>query len=176
MKAITIGFFVIIFFSFSNCKKKVDSDGLPPATQEGKNTLGFLLNGKPWTPQGSRFTSSNLTIDFDAGFNNGIFNIVAYNFTKSPLEQFGLGLRDSLNFLQIPVTLPLSRYSLFSLGYNNGVCDYFNQISNVTSSGSLEISKLDRTNRIIAGTFNATLARANCDTIRITEGRFDMKF
>ena len=43
-----------------------DIPGLPPATQTGANTLGFLLNGQPWTPQGSNGTA-NLSIDFDPG-------------------------------------------------------------------------------------------------------------
>lgn len=41
-------------FCFAECKKnKPDSNGLPAATQDGKNTLGFLLKGQQWKPQGS---------------------------------------------------------------------------------------------------------------------------
>ena len=31
----------------AGCKKDDPEAGLPPATQEGKNTGGFLLNGQP---------------------------------------------------------------------------------------------------------------------------------
>lgn len=50
------------------------------------------------------------------------------------------------------------------------------QLTDVESSGSMTITKLDRTNRLIVGIFNATLSKAGCDTIKITNGRFDVKF
>jgi hypothetical protein len=158
----------------TSCKKQVDSNGLPLATQNGSNTLGFLLNGKPWTPQGYRI-ASNLSIDYEPDFKNGGFNIVAYNFIPSISQQLTIGIGDSLNFMHAPATLSLSRNSLFGISYDQ-TCYYFNQYPDVNSSGSLTITKLDRINRIIAGTFNATLSKTGCDTIRITEGRFDMKF
>lgn len=119
--------------------------------------------------------TGNLSIDYDSGFNQGIFNIVAYNFNVPIAEQFSIGVRDSLNFMNAPITLSLSRTSLYSISYNKP-CDYFNQLNEVTSSGSLTITKLDRANRIISGTFKATLAKSGCTTIQITDGRFDMKF
>lgn len=163
-------------FCFAQCKKSNPaSNGLPAATQEGKNTLGFLLNGQPWKPQGSSITG-NLSIDFDPNFNKGIFNIVAYDFNSPTQEQFTLGVRDSLNFISsIPTTYNLSQSSLYGITFNKS-CYYFNQLIDVQSSGSLTITKLDRVNRIIAGTFNATLSKTGCPTITITEGRFDMKY
>ena len=159
----------------SSCKKDItNSNDLPPTTQDGKNTFGFLLNGQPWTPQGVRGTG-NLSIDFDPNFNKGIFNIVAYNFIPSISEQVTLGIRDSLNFMNAPFTLSLGTNSLYVISYAKS-CDYFSKFSDVASTGTLTISKLDRTNRIISGTFNATLFKVGCDTIKITEGRFDMKF
>ncbi len=166
---------IICFFCFAKCNKdKIDSKGLPPATQEGKNTLGFLLNGQIWKPQGTR-VAANLSIDYDPNFNNGIFSIVAYNFLTPVSEQFIIGVRDSLNFMNAPFEVSLNNTSLYSISYNTP-CDYFNQLNEVQSSGRLTVSKLDRANRIISGTFTATLSRAGCITLQITEGRFDMKF
>jgi hypothetical protein len=175
MKTVITAISIICIFCFSKCKKdKPDSNGLPAATQEGKNTLGFLLNGQPWTPQGVRGTG-NLSIDYDGGFKQGIFSIVAYNFKTQISEQFIIGVRDSLNFINAPITLSLDRLSLYSVSYNTP-CDYFNQLNDVTSSGKITITKLDRTNRIISGTFSATLTKSGCSEIKITDGRFDMKF
>jgi len=161
------------------CKEKpntsTDIPGLPPATETGANTLGFLLNGVPWVPAGNNGTA-NLSIDFDPGFNNGIFGIVAYNFHTPMSEQFLIGIRDSLNFITIPTTINLSKTSLFSISFKKGNCDYFNQLSNVYCIGSLTINKLNRNEQIIAGVFDATLYTPGCDTIKITQGRFDMKF
>ena len=77
---------ITLAISCSSCKKNVtptsDDNGLPAATQEGKNTLGFLLNGQPWTPKGFDGTS-NLSIDVDFGFSQGIFDIGSYKITES---------------------------------------------------------------------------------------------
>lgn len=160
---------------FTQCKKdKTDNYGLPPATQDGKNTLGFLLNGQPWKPGGFSITG-NLSIDVDPGFDDGIFNIVAYNFNTVTQEQFSIGVSDSLNFAQIPASYALSQTSLYGISVKKS-CDYFNRLSDVQSSGNLTITKFDKTNRIISGTFNATLSKAECPPITITEGRFDMKY
>lgn len=179
MKTILTAVAIISIFCFAQCKKnKPDSNGLPPATQEGKNTLGFLLNGEPWKPQGSRVTS-NLSIDFDPNFNQGIFGIVAYNFIPTNSEQFKVGIGDSLNFVNAPKTFALTRNSLGGIAFTSYDCGYyFSWDNNITVNGSLTITKLDRTNRIIAGTFYVTLIKDSlgCGTIKITDGRFDMKF
>ncbi len=175
MKKILIFICILTSFCFVKCEKdRTDVTGLPPATQEGKNTLGFLLNGEPWIPQGVRGTA-NLSIDYDPGYNQGIFSIVAYNFSIPISEQFIIGLKDSLNFMNAPIILNLSRESLYSISYNTP-CGYFNQRSDVSSSGSLTITKLDKLNHIISGKFNATLSKNGCPTIQITEGRFDMRY
>ena len=175
MKKLITAILILSVFCFAQCKKSApDSNGLPAATQDGKNTLGFLLNGQPWKPQGVRGTG-NLSIDFDPSFNQGIFGIVAYNFNTPLSEQFIIGVKDSLNFINAPITLSLNRLSLYSVSYNTP-CDYFNQLNDVTSSGSMTITKLDRTNHIISGTFTATLNKTGCTEIKITDGHFDMKY
>ena len=77
--------------------------------------------------------------------------------------------------MNAPITLSLSRTDVYSVSYNTP-CEYFNQLNDVTSAGRLTITKLDRTNRIISGTFNAILSKVGCAEIKITDGRFDMKF
>lgn len=161
----------------SSCKKEtLNLNDLPPITQTGANTLGFTLNGKPWKPQGQVGLVSNLAINVDFGFNKGILVINAYRYISSFQEPFTIGIKDSLCFLQIPITIPLNRTSLYGITYTNKQCNFFNQDFDVQSTGSITILKLDKTNKIIAGTFTATLSKSGCDTIKITEGRFDMKF
>lgn len=182
MRLVLLAFITIITictFSCSSCKKElvIDNGGLPPTTQTGSNTLGFLLNGQPWIPKGQVGVSANLTVNVDFGYNKGIFVINAYRFNESgEKEVFSVGVRDSLNFFQIPITIPLSRTSLYGITYRNNKCDYFNQQVDVESVGNLTITKLDKTSQIIAGTFSARLSKIGCDTIKITDGRFDMKY
>jgi len=179
MKHIIYILLLAIVAGFTKCGKEKptisnDVPGLPPATQTGANTFGCLVNGVPWVPQGSNGTN-NLSIDYDPGFNKGIFNIVAYKFTIPTSEQIIVGIRDSLNFLTAPTTLALSRNSIYSISYGKD-CDWFNQHADVLSSGTLTIRKLDRNNGIISGEFDAIMVKSSCDTIKITKGRFDFKF
>ena len=174
---------LVITSGFTQCCKEKpnnnndnDIPGLPPATQTGANTLGFLLNGVPWTPAGNNGTA-NLSIDFDPGINNGGFGIFGYRgIAVGNVEYFGIGITDSLNFKTAPFSLLLYNKSKYSILFLRNSCDHRWTDTLVKASGSLTVSKLDRTNNVIAGAFNATLIKNGCDTIRITEGRFDMKF
>ena len=167
---------ILCLFAFAKCNKdKIDNNGLPAATQEGKNTLGFLLNGQVWKPQGTRVTG-NLSIDYDPNFNQGVFNIVAYNFSTPISEQFIIGVKDSLNFINAPANFVLSNSSLLGVAFTNSNCSLFSNEVSTSVSGKLTITKLDRTNRIISGTFNATMSKTGCATIQIADGRFDMKY
>ncbi len=161
----------------SSCKKNItDRNGLPPATQNGSKTLGFLLNGQPWTPQGFNGTA-NLSMDIDFGYQNGEFNIAAYQIkTTDNRAYFGLSVGDSLNYIVTPASFSLTQNSLFGVYFSCATCtyDYFDQ--SIYRSGHLLLTKLDKTNRIISGTFEATLYKSGCDTIKITGGRFDMSY
>lgn len=167
--------FCLLILLLISCRKNTDRFGLPKATQEGKQTLGFLLDGQPWTPKGVRGTA-NLSIDYDPGFNKGIVGIVAYDFSRPMSDQFTIGIRDSLNFMNAPFTINLTKKSLLGASFTRDHCDLFSSLDDVDCSGSMTITKLDRTNGIISGKFNVTLSRRGCDTYKITEGRFDMKF
>ena len=177
MKKTLYSFLILFIFCFAKCEKdNIDSNGLPPATQEGKNTLGFMLNGQPWTPQGFSGTG-NLSIDFDSGVDNGVVGISGYRIiTNNNREYFGIGIKDSLNFLSSPFTVTLSNVSLYRVRFENDDCSFFSTDNDTQLSGQITVSKLDRTNRIISGTFDATLSKTGCADIKITQGRFDMKY
>ena len=179
MKKLITGLLILTVFCFAECKKnKPDSNGLPAATQEGKNTLGFLLNGEPWKPEGFSGVG-NLSIDYDQGFNNGILGIVAYRtISSSDKTQFILGIIDSLNFRNAPFTLIVKKKSIAALSFSTKkYCDILHVDTAIYQTGSITISKLDRINKIVSGTFEGILFKQMCgDTIKITNGRFDMKF
>ncbi len=182
MKNTFLLIFALFFITLTTSKCKKDKpnnpiDHLPPATQEGKNTLGFLLNGQPWTPQGNNGTA-NLSVDVDFRFNQGIFGIAAYRIINSNnREYFGIGISDSLNFISSNNSLVMGKNSLSKSRFSPNSCDMSFYDTTVFRNGELIITKLDQTNRIIAGKFNAILFQKGCgDTIKITNGRFDMKY
>lgn len=181
---ITYSVLILICLCTISCKKTHNNatdpnniPGLPPATQIGANTFGCLVNGVPWVPAGSNGTP-NLSIDYDPGFNNGIFTISAMRvISPSQTTSIGIGIRDSLNFFSSPKLLSLSSNSLFGVYYNDFVnCTYGYFDTAIIREGQILIAVLNRTSRIIAGTFEAMLIKPSCDTIRITNGRFDFKF
>jgi hypothetical protein len=156
----------------TGCKKqKVEPiDQLPPATQEGKNTFGCLVNGEAWTPKGNNGTS-NLYISYDPSSGNGDFLLATYKILSDTdreyMSIYTYNIKTQRDFIfNAPFT---------DLYYSNARCDLDGD-KDVYRKGKLTITKFDLPNRIIAGIFEVVLAKPGCDTIKITNGRFDMKF
>jgi hypothetical protein len=170
-----------IIISCSSCKKNIDPQvdnpyGLPNATQEGKNTLGFLLNGQPWTPKGQLGTSANLTFYYDATFSAGVFNIGAYRIldNQGSMEKINI-FADTIQNAQ-RISFPTKKLGLIFRNATNTNCDFLTAESTTKVTGFIDIKKLDKVAHIFSGEFEFTLTKTNCDTVKITQGRFDLKF
>jgi hypothetical protein len=167
---------VYCLFCFAQCKKSnPDSNGLPAATQEGKNTLGFLLNGQPWTPQGNNGTA-NLSLYYDATLAGGGFNLAVYRIISSGVRQRLTMFGDSIQSAQ-KIILP--NPNKFGAIFRNDVsgCDYdiADTLVKITG-GFFDLKKLDKINNIFSGEFEIKFKRPGCEDIQISQGRFDMKF
>lgn len=169
---------IAALLGLSQCKKKDaprPEEQLPPATQTGANIIGCLVNGQLWTPQGNN-GSSNYSVVYDPSFRQGTLNIAAYRYANSQAKQDAIGVfSDSL-------LSSTGRYKLRTLGhhgagYVNGAanCTYYSTDATTYCRGELIITRLDKQAGIISGTFSYTLAKAGCDTVRITQGRFDKR-
>lgn len=162
---------VVVVFSlvqFSGCfDHKVTA--LPPATTTGERTIGFLLNGELWVPQG-KLLDQKIEFSYD-WLGGGHLWIGARRFGDGPKEYFDI-VADSVTStgtysFTAPPSLVNCQY-LKTCGYDDTVTDFF-------QTGVLNITKLDLATGIVSGTFEITIAVPLCDTLRITEGRFDMK-
>ena len=167
-------------FFITACKKHnnhpTDNNGLPPATQTGAQTLGFLLNGEPWVPAGNN-GSPRLAASYDPLYNNGVMSVSCYRiFSETDQEYFGFGITDSMNFIKAPKTFVLTNTSLLRIIYSSlKKSSDLHSIDDTTyCSGSMTLTRFDLTNHIISGTFTITMASPHTDTIRITDGRFDI--
>ena len=181
MKRLKLPFTIALLyclFCFAQCKKSnTDSNGLPAATQEGKNTLGFLLNGQPWKPQGNSGTG-NLDLYYDPAFQGGVFNLSAYrnistnNGNRQSLVMYG----DSFQAAQ-RIILPNKNKFGFTFWDEAKHCTYdtFDSATQIIS-GFFDLKKLDKMNRIFSGEFEIKFKKTGCDDLQITQGRFDMKF
>ncbi len=156
----------------SQCKKH-DPDPLeqlPPATQTGANTFGCLVNGKPWTPQGYN-VSFNYSIYYDPTYRKGTLNISTYRYEKGIKNADYLTMySDSLRTIgTYSLTKDRHQEPLFTSGATG--CEFLGGA--YYRRGTLTITRLDLQAGIISGTFDFTLYQPGCDTIRVTQGRFD---
>lgn len=163
--------------SLSACKKADPDplDQLPPATQIGANTFGCLVNGKAWTPRGNNGTS-NYSVSYDPGLHGGLFDLLTYRYP----DESGFFQRISLD---VTSNAQVGSYSFQNSQRSRAVfrdtrpnC-YWSSADSATTyrRGTLTITRLDLTAGIISGTFDFTLYKLGCDSIRVTNGRFDKK-
>ena len=156
----------------SNSTPKDDLTKLPPETQEGKNTFGCLVNGKVWRNQGvTSLYSDNLSItvtdQLTIGATKYIDNIhQGIGIGHPQANKEGIYLLNGANY---------ARYTDVKKQCNYG-------LGNTPIEGKLEITKFQRTEvnggkrLIVAGRFHFTIISNECqDTIRVTDGRFDIK-
>lgn len=157
------------------CRKDVPSpvDQLPPATQSGANTFGCLVNGQAWTPSGNDGTS-NYSVYYDAGYRHGTLNISTYRYANDAAnsKQLITLYSDSLR--------SRGTYALTQDGHQEALfkdratgCEFFGGA--YYRRGSLTITRLDLQTGIISGTFEFTLYKPGCDSVRVTQGRFDKR-
>lgn len=171
-------FFLLVISTGTNCKKSNPEGQLPPATQEGKNTCGFLVNGKVWTPRGDN-GYPNLTFDYDETLYGGSFSLSGYRYEPNDNSQFSgfaVSARNITTTGRYNLNLSSDRIGRYSKASGSSLCYYEWYDSTINHNAYLNITKLDRTNRIVSGTFEFAQVKTGCEEVRLTNGRFDMKF
>jgi hypothetical protein len=167
----------LLMLSMQHCdegqpKPKTELEKLPPATQEGKDTFGCLINGKAWYAK----TTTNAFSDYQLGS----LSIGAKVF--EPFQSMGISLLER----QGDSPLGTGTYNLIStepyepwvMFFSSFTCQYGGSSNDKvdTINGTMEITRFDKEKYIISGLFEFTLAHNNCDTLKITDGRFDIRY
>jgi len=142
-------------------------DQLPPETRTGEYTFGCLVNGEAFVPESTNqitaiYLDKILQIGGGAFINPGEQDIQLFIYS-SIQEGVEYSLTDSL----------VSGSRLVVRGTDISTCRY--EPEN-TLSGTLTITHFDSINYIVSGTFEFTTATKDCDTIRVTDGRFDIPY
>ena len=159
-----------VLFFLTSCKKTITE--LPDATGTGADTFGAKINGKLWAPAKFGIMPSAEILEAHYEPNNTV-TINARNFASSPTEsEFALHLTG--------VTGP----GVYTLGSEGGSYGYYEERkitptgqwrTNSQYTGTVTITTDDRTNKILAGTFQFQAASLmGGDPITITDGRFDV--
>ncbi|WP_372757499.1 hypothetical protein [Mariniflexile sp.] len=148
-----------ITLGLSCCKNDDDTpknpiDQLPPPTQTGENTFGFLINGQPI----SITNSSQMAAIYQGGFiqfgSGGVYIVL-----DEPFE-----INNNYNLVG------KVRY-VEDNGQESCYYDF-----NDSYEGFVNFSRIDKTNFIVSGSFEFSTVTDNCEIVNITNGRFDMQY
>lgn len=158
----------------SQCKKGTNTNssdnayGLPNATQTGANIFACRVNGVNWI-------SDNGILVMGGGISNDTLSATGSNggvnyFERLVIQVLGGAVQGS----QYQIT-PTSSNKLYLS--TNRTCQGIGSVTIYYAvEGIIVITKIDRTNKIISGTFNCKIPIPNCDTLNITDGRFDIRY
>ena len=168
MKQIRIGFAgmltVLCLVVYSSCDDDDRPERLPPLTMEGKNTFGCLVNGKVWVAKSKDFNARSVYAQYQsiltigatsnsASFSFAVFDPITINTEYS--------FQNTSSARAYYVEKSRSPYCVYE--------DYH------VTKGTIVIRKLDLANNIVCGTFEFTTYNPDCgDTVKVTEGRFDI--
>lgn len=148
-------------------------DLLPPATQAGRRTFGFLLNGRAWNltgnPSRPAFTADYTYRRLRLSALGGIDSTT----TSGLLIGGSIGIE--IDDLITPKKYVIATKDSSSVGYNDVLsgCTYY---ADATHPATVTITRFDGPTRIVSGTFSFTLETPGCGRVVITEGRFDTVF
>jgi hypothetical protein len=170
------------------CKKdNVDSDGLVPATQDGKNTGDFLLNGTPFSPRPRITSPGNKPVGAYWGHSSRQQGRVDISFFREDDDRkvrscnillFGIKKPGTylLNGVVYPNLVGSRSYIIYEVpGVYPAI--YRDYLTGPTSPGEVIITRFDTLARVVSGTFEARLREYNgSDSVRVTKGRFDCSF
>jgi hypothetical protein len=165
------------------CEKEDNAWGLPPATQNGANTFGCLIDGKPWVANiavgilDPTLRPLDMTYD-ETGtgeFYHNNWSVTAKRVNDSIGESIGISARKFDKALSLRLRPNgLKAYVALAVTGQFGFMDY--QLDTLQPY-KIEITKLDTLHNICSGRFEfVAITRDKKDTLHITQGRFDKKY
>jgi len=174
--------FILLLAAFSSlglhCKKehdepKTELEKLPPLTMEGKQTFGWLANGKAiignlygWYAdyQNGVFELRGGDQPFQSGVDANGFTIVVGQYQITGIGKY-----------KIPIEYRPGTNTSFASGVSFIPYTYSTDFTN-HGNASINIYRLDTINFYMAGTFAFTVYSQFGDSLVITDGRFDFKY
>ena len=176
MKNINLYVYALVVTSlFWGCDKGPD---LTPMTQEGKNTFSCKVNGKVWIPDGTG-DWFGLAKPINGGFvgygssTPPTIYMRTYSKDKTELYIF-LKTIETGNHELNQTTLEIDKdFSPENYGWYQGP-DGISFMTNQTHIGRVTITRADTISGVISGTFEFEARNSLGQTVKITDGRFDI--
>lgn len=172
MKLLKLLLLTIILGSLSSCEKSVksDPDALPNESQTGAIMFACRMNGTKWVPAKK--------MDIDGSFDGDVVRIKGSVFFSDFFEGLDIEIKNpgtSKTFLLDGsdgegVVFFSSNRNCFDgpTGYGLGQAR--------SSVGTLVLTKFDTEKKIISGTFSCQIPTDRCGVLKVTEGRFDIRY
>ena len=180
MKNIFLFLVLVFFYCLIGCDKNLPSQNLPPITEEGKNTIGFLVDGEVWVPYAECGFFQNPCMELSVWYGPPHENPNKFSFYAGKRLTNESILTSIIVTSRIPIKEPGNYYDSVSIIFHSDKIDPttghpIKYQKNDMFSGEFNITRLDTVSQIIAGNFNFTLVGKDNETIEITDGRFDFK-
>ena len=170
---------MLMLLCAAGCKKdKASEDQLPAATQSGANTFGCLVNGKVFVPKGYDDNGRpNPHVQYDYDLNGQAYLAIDARQFNNNISS-GTIIISFVNFNSVGSYTINNQNFRYSVGWDPYLLNCSVSVIDpaVTALGGGDITKFDISNRIISGTFAFKAIKSGCDTVRVTNGRFDIKF
>ena len=171
MRLLLLVFTSLSLLAASCTKDEYDPlDELPPATQEGRNKMGCLINGVPWKNRGGSVSDPSIKGNYGS-MPPGV-SVVAFDNEPqdaSTLYEVFVIKVDPL----VEGLIPIQQYSAEYERVNANNPELYRL--DTLSPALIEITRHDSSNRILAGFFNFVLINIDGkERLEITDGRFDV--
>lgn len=168
---------------FAKCNKdKIPKAVLPPTTQEGKNTIGFTINGEIWVPYAKCGFGQNPCGEIHADYSipSTSINAIDYIFRRA------VGPKSSSLYISSVMTGTITtigeKIDSVNVEYNDSDLSSDGYFVGPIMGSKFIITKIDSQNQIISGVFELILReRKNVGTVTnnlvtLKDGRFDFRF
>lgn len=167
--------FATLITSCTSCKKNTEPlpdnpYGLPNATQEGKNFFACRINGNNF------IANYNIHHTVAELKNDNLLVVTGSDRTRNNyfhqlLFSIGRLITSNTTYLYDSTNIKMSYYT-------DSTCQGIssNAILLNAKSGKIQLTRFDKTSKIVSGTFECVYPILNCDTLKITDGRFDFNY
>lgn len=186
MKTVSSLFCNLLFvalLSQTACKKDSGNpnDDLPPLTMEGKNVIACLVNGRVVKNKNNGGLTPTENCFYQKAYptDNGYYFHLSSSDKSVANERRNIHINVDSMTVREGLVIPLGKagkgaaYGEYHEWRSTTITEF--KTSEILK-GELVIRKFDEQKSIAAGTFWFNAISSNGDTVRVTDGRFDMQF
>jgi hypothetical protein len=144
--------------------------GLPDASHTGANIFACRINGQNWISQSGIYkigggVNSDTVFCFGKIYGNDYFEDLILNINGGAAENSQYDLNETGKYF---IRISTNKTCLGNLGSN--------VLNTKSVTGISHLTKIDKIKKIISGSFDCKIPIPGCDTLTITDGRFDIQY